>query len=129
MAQPSLPRYIPKGGLDIVTDKVYTVDDLPTPIANIDIIVLTKGQVQWEPSLDHDGNQKYERDNPENPPLHRKTGVRGVRVTIANAGLTYTTEIRNKPTLWKEFEEIVFVSGYQYTFLDEGTIQLGLKVI
>ena len=127
--QNTIPRTWPRGGINIIPNEVYTLANLATPgvgTGDIETVILTKGVAFWEEVRDYQGKVRLKRNN---EPRRKYTGVRGVRVRVTNSGLTFNDRDQNKPTIWKEFDELVFKADYEYVFLDEGTIELGTKVV
>lgn len=96
----------PKGGLKLNTTYTYTLADVPTG-QSIDTVTLTRGV--------------RIADDQNNP-----TPLRGVRMKVDVTGATYPQT--NVPFIWQEGETITFLSGINYTFLDEGIVMFGTKV-
>ena len=59
-----------------------------------------------------------------------KTSIRGVRVRIVTTGLTApSVPLDNVPIVWQEGEYMIFSGDSIYTFMDDGLVAYGLRVV
>ncbi len=57
------------------------------------------------------------------------TPVRGVRMQIVDTAPLATTPVNKVPYIWVEGTELVFDSAYEYTPLNWGIVNYGIKVV
>ena len=103
------PVYEPFGSIEVKKDTIYTSTDIPT---GMDIVVLTKGVLQWSKIIDENGKNVLKNDEIQ----YARTTIRGVRMIVKNSTVTYIKP--NIPGVWKEFESFKFNTASTYTFLD-----------
>ena len=113
-----VPVFEPFGALAVKRGETYDTNSIPS---GMDMVVLTKGVLQYGKALDVNGD-----DELVDGKIHyARTSVRGVKVTVINDTLAYLPAFPNIPFVWEEFTSMAFNSDSSYTFQDDGIVTYG----
>ena len=108
MAQTNLAFVNPQGGIQVKANTTYSSNNVPT---QAEVVLLTRGVR----ILDDMG---------------ASTPLRGVRMLVVSTGLSApVAPLTNVPVVWVEGQLMAFSAGFAYTFLDDGIVMYGTKVI
>lgn len=118
MAQPSL--FYSYGGMKVIKGSSYTTANLPSALINT--VVVSEAPRIFRKKINQDGTTVKDANGIDG---YSEGNQRGVWILIKRTGVTYTTP--NVPVLYKEGDEIALHVDNTYTFLNDCTIEFGVK--